>query len=221
MKKILIADDETLILFALSRTLQCAETEVKAVKTGKDALREIKGCFFDLCILDIYLPDMLGLDIMSIVKKTAPATKIIMMTASELDSELLKTVRENACSFLSKPFDLFQVKSFVNQILNEGVNSERDVTCSAKSNRRQYERKPMGKTIEYSTACPESSERVKNIKADIINISSGGMGITTACPLAPGCVLMFACGIEHTMAIVRWNRSVEMNTGYRAGIEFI
>ncbi len=221
MKKILIADDEILILFALSRTLQCAQTEVKAVKTGKDALREIKDCFFDLCILDIYLPDMLGLDIMKIVKKTAPATKIIMMTASELDNEMLKTIRENACSFLSKPFDLFQVKSFVNQILNEGGKSDHDVASFTNVNRRQHERKAMEKTITYSAACPDSNERVKNIKADIINICSAGMGITTTCPLAPGCVLMFGGGIEHTMGVVRWNRIIEGNTGYRAGIEFI
>jgi DNA-binding NtrC family response regulator len=220
MKKILIADDELLILYALSRALRCAQTEVKTARTGKEALREIKDHCFDLCLLDVYLPDMVGLDIADIVRKTAPATKIIVMTASEIDNDMMTSIRENAYSFLSKPFDLSQVKSFVNQILNDGGNSDGDVTSLAKSKRRQYERKPMGKTILYSAACPDSSERVKNIKADIIDISSAGMGITTTCPLAPGCVLMFG-GIEHTMGIVRWNRTIEGNMVYRAGIEFV
>jgi hypothetical protein len=79
----------------------------------------------------------------------------------------------------------------------------------------------MEKTIHYSAACADGNERAKNIKADIINISSAGMGITTTCPLAPGCVLIFGGGIEHTTGVVRWNRIVEGNTGYRAGIEFI
>ncbi len=221
MKKILVADDELLILYALSRALRCGQTDVKTVRTGKDALREIKDHCFDLCMLDIYLPDMVGLDIANVVRKTAPATKIVVMTASEIDPDMMNSIRENAYSFLSKPFDLFQVKSFVNQILNEGGNSDREVISCTNGNRRQYERKPMEKTIEYSAVCPDSSERIKNIKADIIDISSGGMGITTACPLAPGCVLMFGGGIEHTMGIVRWNRVVEANKAYRAGIEFV
>jgi DNA-binding NtrC family response regulator len=164
---------------------------------------------------------MVGLDIANILKKTAPATKIIVMTASEVDTDMMKTIRENSFSFLSKPFDLFQVKSFVNQILNEGGKSERDVASFTSVNRRQHERKAMEKTIVYSAACADGNERAKNIKASIINISSAGMGITTTCPLAPGCVLMFGGGIEQTMGVVRWNRIVEGNTGYRAGIEFV
>src|SRR4030065_170245 len=101
MKKILVADDELLILYALSRALQGAQTEVKTVRTGKDALREIKDHSYDLCILDIYLPDMVGLDLVDILNKTAPATKIIVMTASEVDADMMKTIRENSCSFLS------------------------------------------------------------------------------------------------------------------------
>jgi DNA-binding NtrC family response regulator len=220
MKKILVADDELLILYALSRALHCVQTEVKTVMTGKDALREIKDHCFDLCLLDIYLPDMVGLDIANILKKTAPTTKIIVMTASEVDTDMMRTIRINSFSFLSKPFDLFQVKSFVNKMLNEGGKSDREIASFMNVNRRQHERKKMEKTIAYSTACPDSSERVRNIKADIINISSAGMGITTTCPLAPGCVLLFG-GIEHTMGIVRWNRSIEGNTAYRAGIEFV
>jgi DNA-binding NtrC family response regulator len=221
MKKILIADDELLILYALSRALQCAQTDVKTVRTGKDALREIKDHCFDLCLLDIYLPDMVGLDIANILKKTAPTTKIIVMTASEVDTDMMRTIRINSFSFLSKPFDLFQVKSFVNKMLNEGGKSDRESASFMNVNRRQHERKKMEKTIAYSTACPDSSERVRNIKADIINISSAGMGITTTCPLAPGCVLLFGGGIEHTMGVVRWNRIIEGTAGYRAGIEFI
>ena len=221
MKKILVADDELLILYALSRALQGAQTEVKTVRTGKDALREIKDHSYDLCILDIYLPDMVGLDIVDVVKRTAPSTRIIVMTASEVDGDMMRIIRENSCSFLSKPFDLFQVKSFVNNILNEGGNTDRGDASYLKGNRRRLERKPVNKTISYSASCPDSSERVRNIKADIINISSAGMGITTTCPLAPGCVLMFGGGIEHSMGVVRWNRIIEGNTGYRAGIEFI
>ena len=221
MKRILVADDELLILYALSRALQGAQTEVKTVRTGKDALREIKDHSYDLCILDIYLPDMVGLDIVDVVKRTAPSTRIIVMTASEVDGDMMRIIRENSCSFLSKPFDLFQVKSFVNNILNEGGNMDRGDASYLKGNRRRLERKTVRKTIVYSAACPDSSERVKNIKADIIDISDGGMGITTTCPLAPGCMLMFGGEIEHAMGIVRWNRVMEANTAYRAGIEFI
>jgi CheY-like chemotaxis protein len=216
MKKILVADDEGLVLFALSRTLKCAQTEVKAVRTGKDALREIKGCFFDLCILDINLPDMLGLDIMKIVKETAPATKIIMITASELDNDTIKLIRDNECSFLSKPFDLVQIKSFVNELLGEGLFIDQSI-----SNRRQHERKAMRKPTVYSVTRPGENTCGDSLKAEIIDISFAGMGITTSCPLAPGCVLRFDNGFSHITGVVRWNRAVETADMYRVGIQFI
>jgi two-component system response regulator (stage 0 sporulation protein F) len=119
MKKVLIVDDETLILYSLAKTLRKEDIEVNTLATGREALSAIEEHVYDLCMLDIHLPDIPGLDIMHAVNKIAPATKIVIMTANEVDDDMMVTIKEHACLFLAKPFDLFQVRSLVNTILNE------------------------------------------------------------------------------------------------------
>ena len=117
MKKILIADDENLILYSLSSLLQGSQTEVKTVKNGTEALREIGTHFYDLCFLDINLPDLSGMDVMKTIKEVSPATKIIIMTGGDPDDTTMRFIEENASLFLSKPFDLDMVKVSVEKIL--------------------------------------------------------------------------------------------------------
>lgn len=126
MKKILIVDDEFLILYSLSMTLRRDDREVKTVANGKDALKELGNRRYDLCFLDVRLPDMNGLDIMRTVKKISPTTKIIIMTASEITSAMMESIQESAQLLMSKPFDLFRVTAYVDQLLAPGEPFARD-----------------------------------------------------------------------------------------------
>jgi len=124
VKKILIVDDEDLIRYALTTALQREDTCARSVSCGKDALAEIDHTVYDLCILDIHLPDMNGLDIMKTVKKVSPATKIIIMTASEVDVEMMSSIEEHAMLLLPKPFDLDRVKAIVELILDDQTTAQ-------------------------------------------------------------------------------------------------
>ncbi len=125
IKRILIVDDEELIRSALTAALRRDDTLVLAVSCGKDALAEIGQSVYDLCILDIHLPDMNGLDIMKTVKTVSPATKIIIMTASEVDAGMMKSIEEHATLLLPKPFDLERLKAFVERIFGDGTTARR------------------------------------------------------------------------------------------------
>ena len=151
VKKILIVDDENLICYALTAALRKEDTCARSVSCGKDALAEMDHTVYDLCILDINLPDMSGLDIMKTVKKVSPTTKIIIMTGSLVDADMMKSIEEHADLLLPKPFDLDRVKSFVEHILGTGTTVQRagDSHCKEKDDkpfanwlldgRRQYE----------------------------------------------------------------------------------
>ena len=125
IKKILIVDDENLICYSLTAALRREDTCARSASCGKDALAEIAHTVYDLCILDIHLPDMNGLDIMKLVKKVSPATKIIIMTGSVVDAEMMKSIEEHADLLLPKPFDLDRVKSFVEHLLGGGMHVRR------------------------------------------------------------------------------------------------
>src|SRR5450759_4359608 len=117
MKKILIVDDESLIRHSLAAALRQDDTYVKAVPCGNDALSQIDALFYQLCFLDVNLPDINGLDLMKTIKRSSPATKIIIMTAGVVDKpESVRSIQANADLFLAKPFDLDRVKRLVDRI---------------------------------------------------------------------------------------------------------
>lgn len=118
MARILVVDDEPFILTSIARALRDSG-EVKTVESASKALEEIKKCHYALCFLDILLPDMNGLEVMSRINEISPDTKVALMTASQLDENAKKTVLEKAYHFLAKPFTLAQIKEIAKRALEE------------------------------------------------------------------------------------------------------
>ena len=116
MTKILLVDDESLILYSLAAALRHDGSEVTAVSNGKDALGEIRRSPYDICFLDVNLPDANGLDLMKTVQELSPATRIIIMTAVDLNDGQMQYLHNNACHFMPKPFNLEDVRSLVASI---------------------------------------------------------------------------------------------------------
>ena len=116
MKKILLVDDENLILYSLSATLKHDGSEVTAVANGKDAMGEIGRLPYNICFLDVNLPDANGYDLLKAMQQISPATRIIMMSAIDPSDEQLRYLHKNACHFLPKPFDLEKVLSLVKNL---------------------------------------------------------------------------------------------------------
>lgn len=119
MKRILVVDDEQLLLQGFNKGLQTDMTEVTTVETGEAALSEIASSHFHLCFLDVFLPDMDGTAVLKRIKTISPKTKVIMMTAGIINDAMTKTIEKNAHMFITKPFDLLQVKMLANSIIEE------------------------------------------------------------------------------------------------------
>lgn len=115
MKKILVIDDDKLIRLGIKRAIQQEDVEVKTASTIEDAKDKLRSNYFDLCFLDIKLPDGNGIDLFDYIKEIAPSTKIIFMSATHLDEELSKKISGNP--FIQKPFDLSNVRIIMNQVL--------------------------------------------------------------------------------------------------------
>ncbi len=116
MPRILLVDDEHLILYSLSAALKSAGSDVTAVACGAAALSEIRSTSYDICFLDVNLPDANGLDLMKTVREISPATRVIIMTAVDLNESQMRLLRSNACHFLPKPFNLEIVRSLVESL---------------------------------------------------------------------------------------------------------
>lgn len=122
IKRILIVDDEQLILEGLSKALHklCNfQGEIKTVGTAGEAIDEISSCFYDICFLDIKLHDSSGLDVMKKINEISPETSVAIITALAMNGNMKRTIEEGASLFIPKPFDLSLIKVFVKQVLEE------------------------------------------------------------------------------------------------------
>lgn len=216
MGKILVVDDEPLILYAIAKALHDS-AEVKTVASAEEALEEINSCFYDLCFLDIFLPGLNGLDCMKKIREISPETKVAIMTASHLDDDMKRAIRESAYEFIAKPFTLAQIKDIARNALQGKVYK----TFKPYPGKRRFERKPTAKTFKYTLGGHEPGDMGPlYYEGNIIDISDGGMGIRTHYPLEPGGHLNFEEEAGHREGVVKWCNPVDEGKAYRAGIQF-
>jgi len=232
MKKLLIVDDDALMRYALSTTFHNdTDMDVITASTGQTALKVINENRLDLCFLDVHLPDMNGLDIMMQVRTVSPETRVIIMTGSDVSDSMMKSIQENANCLISKPFELDQVRLFVNRLLSTNKPLYRDERAALVERTpfikwladglRKHKRKLISKSITYYTVRPRSEDVTVLSAADILDISDGGMCIQTACRLDTGHLVRFGDAKMQSEGVVRWSECCGTTNLFRTGIEFV
>ncbi len=103
-----------------TRTLRRGGYEVFATNDPKVAVRELRSARrFDLLLTDIKMPTMSGLDLARIAHEHDPAIAIIIMTGFASMENLQQSVQRGVADFLSKPFELEQLRLAVDQALHK------------------------------------------------------------------------------------------------------
>jgi CheY-like chemotaxis protein len=232
MKKILIVDDEYLILYSLSATFKNANTVVVTAADGKSALKAISENRFDLSILDIHLPDMDGLEIMKMLGQTSPLTRVIIMTGSEISDTMMHAIQKDAVLLISKPFDLDRLRAYVDQILTTGRPGYSDESKALTDDvdsfvkwfadgSRKHKRIPVARKINYFAFPFHDKSTTDVLTADILDISEGGMCIRTDYRLDPGFILKLCDAHVQCEGVVRWSARSGTPEAHRVGIQFV
>lgn len=120
-RRVLIVDDEPLIRQSLARAIRSEMIEVKDCSLGTDALEEINTTNYDLCFIDVNLPDLSGIELMKKIKEISPTTKVVMITACLLDNEAENEIEKYSYTFIPKPFDIFQIRKVIKLALGENT----------------------------------------------------------------------------------------------------
>lgn len=118
-KRILIVDDEPMLTQGLEKALQSDRVEVETMETGRAALERIAEGKCHLCFLDVFLPDMAGTEVLEKIAVLSPQTKVIMMSAGVISSAMKETIERIAYLFVTKPFDLLQVRMLAKRLIDE------------------------------------------------------------------------------------------------------
>lgn len=104
MNSILVVEDTPNERVGLCRLLERSGFAVKSAADGIAALNQIEQERFDLLLVDVWLPRMNGLEMLSHLPKDYQP-KVLVITGDDTPETLLGALRENACQFLTKPFD--------------------------------------------------------------------------------------------------------------------
>lgn len=103
--KILLVEDDPNFGSILKSYLELAEYEVILRQDGKQGLTAFRNFSFDLCILDIMMPEMDGFTLAKEIKNLNEQIPLIFLTAKTLKEDVLQGFRVGADDYLTKPFD--------------------------------------------------------------------------------------------------------------------
>jgi DNA-binding NtrC family response regulator len=103
--RILIADDEEIVIRSCLRILSADDYQIDTARDGLEALRKIADNDYDVLILDIKMPKMDGMEVLQRVKEAHPDIDVIMMTGLHEIETAVQAMKLGAFDYLPKPFD--------------------------------------------------------------------------------------------------------------------
>ncbi len=104
LHRVLVADDDAATRHAIARLLENAGFEVSEAADGMAALNAVQEKQYDLVFLDIWMPNLSGLEVLARIRTGTSRPKVIVMTSDGTSETLLRAVKEQAYDYLSKPF---------------------------------------------------------------------------------------------------------------------
>ena len=103
--RLLLVEDDASLGYLLTEYLKMKDFSVSWVKNGKDALSILSEQPFDLCILDVMMPDMDGFKLAEKINQRNIAIPFLFLTARSLKVDLLKGYSLGAIDYIRKPID--------------------------------------------------------------------------------------------------------------------
>lgn len=115
-KRVLVVDDEKLIVKGIRFSLEQEGMEVITAFDGEEALEKVRNQEFDIVLLDIMLPKLSGLEVCQQIREFSNVP-IIMLTAKGDDMDKIMGLEYGADDYITKPFNILEVKARIKAIM--------------------------------------------------------------------------------------------------------
>ncbi len=115
-RKVLIVDDEKLIVKGLKFSLEQDSMDVDVAYDGREAVDKIRNNQYDVVLLDVMLPELNGFEVCQIVRDFSDVP-IIMVTAKGDDMDKILGLEYGADDYITKPFNILEVKARIKAIV--------------------------------------------------------------------------------------------------------
>ena len=164
MKKVLVVDDEKLIVKGIKFSLEQDEMEVTAAYDGEEGLELAKNNDFDIILLDVMLPGLSGFEVCQAIREFSDVP-IIMLTAKGDDMDKILGLEYGADDYITKPFNILEVKARIKAICR-------------RNNKKSSESEESKTLVEGDMTIDVESRRV-TISGSEINLTAKEFNILT------------------------------------------
>ena len=154
MVKILFLEDEPAIREVLAEYMKLQGYGVVCAGDGERALEVLQGDTFDMAVLDIMVPKVSGLEVLSWIQENRPETAVIMLTALEDEQTQVQAFNHYADDYVVKPFDPKEIVARIKAIMRRTGKSASDSDIKEVSydrlvvNMTRYELKVDGRVVD-------------------------------------------------------------------------
>lgn len=167
-EKILVIDDDPATLELLQIRLEAEGYEVAVVPDGESGLKRIESEKPSLVILDIQLPRMSGMEVLTEIKKERTPMSVVMITAYGSEDIAIESMRQGADDYLTKPIDHNELIASVKRNLEKNrlmLNTERLIRMLKNSNIRLMEQ--YNQLEQTKTTLEEKVDQLRQAKEEL------------------------------------------------------
>lgn len=122
-RKVLVVDDEKLIVKGIRFSLEQDGMEVDCAYDGEEALEKARANAYDIILLDIMLPKLTGLEVCQQIRDFS-SVPIVMLTAKGDDMDKILGLEYGADDYITKPFNILEVKARLKAIMRRTTRKE-------------------------------------------------------------------------------------------------
>ncbi|MGR3177308.1 MAG: sigma-54-dependent transcriptional regulator [Candidatus Anammoxibacter sp.] len=119
MGKILVIDDDDVMRLILTDSLKKKGYQVESASCAEDGIEKTGKTPFDLIITDVRLPKMSGIDAIKPLLEKSPNSIVVVVTAFGKNEIALKSIKEGAYDYLTKPFNMDELQIIVKRALEK------------------------------------------------------------------------------------------------------
>ena len=130
--RILIVDDDPDIHALLLSSLRDMACQADSASSGEQALALLQSNEYDLVLSDVMMPGIDGLELLHHIQQQRPGTPVVVMTAQSTPENIIRSIREKAYAYFSKPFSADAVVQMVSAALEKPAGSDDIEVLSAR-----------------------------------------------------------------------------------------
>lgn len=174
MKKILIADDEKNMIWAMKKALKDERYRLITASDGEEAVKLTMEEEPDLILLDLRMPKLDGMEVLKEIRRMDDKIPVIMLTAHGTMESAVEAMKLGALDYLSKPFDIDELKIIIERALDIG-NMKQQIAFLTEELERSTGKSIIGSSEKMNEVL-EIVNRVANSNATVLITGESGTG---------------------------------------------